>query len=71
MPESPPSLITIGVIAEALDVTPDRVQRILRTRPHIKPAAYAGHTRLFASDAIAQVRHEINAIDAKRQGVRR
>lgn len=61
-----PSLITIGVIADTLQTSPDRVRRILQTRRHIKPAAYAGHARLFTSEAISQVRRELNAIDARR-----
>ncbi len=61
-----PKLITIGVIAEAVGASPDRIRRILQTRSHIRPAAYAGHTRLFTSNAIAQIRHELNAIDARK-----
>jgi len=66
-----PQLITVGVIADTLGVTPDRVRRVLQTRKHIRPTAFAGNTRLFTSDAIAQVRHEISAIDARRSGVGR
>lgn len=62
----PPKLITVGVIAETLDVNPDRVRRILRTRRHILPAAYAGNTRLFTSEAISQIRRELDGIDARR-----
>lgn len=68
MSNSPPSLVTVGVIACELGVPVDRVCRVLRTRPHIKPRAYAGNVRLFDNVAIAQVRHEINAIDARRGG---
>jgi methylphosphotriester-DNA--protein-cysteine methyltransferase len=63
-----PTLITVGVIADAVGISPDRVRRILRTRRHIRPAAYAAHMRLFRSEAIAQVRYEINAMDARRSG---
>ena len=69
----PPKLVTVGVIAFELGVPVDRVSRILRSRPHIKPRAYAGHTRLFDNNAIALIRHELNAIDARkaaRKGVR-
>jgi len=66
----PPHLITVGVIADTLGENPDRIRRILRTRRHIRPAAYAGQTRLFTSDAVAQVSRELHAIDAKRQAVR-
>lgn len=68
MKTKPPKLVTVGVIAGELGVSVDRVCRILRTRPHIKPRAYAGNVRLFDNAAIAQVRHELNAIDARRAG---
>lgn len=61
-----PRLITTGVIAKAVGTTPERVARLLRSRPYIEPAAYAGHVRLFMPEVIAQVRHEVNAIDARR-----
>ncbi len=69
MPYSPPKLVTVGVIADEIGVGVDRVCRVLRTRGHIKPVAFAGNTRLFDTQAIALVRHELNAIDAKREGV--
>lgn len=61
-----PSLLTPSRIAELLGVSLYRVQHILRTRPHIIPRAKAGAVRLYRSEAVAQVRHEINAIDARR-----
>lgn len=64
---TPPKLVTVGVIAAEVGATVDRVCRVLRARPHIKPRAYAGITRLFNNSAIAQVRHELNAIDARRE----
>jgi len=66
MNDTPPNLVTVGVIASELGVSVDRVLRVLRTRPHIRPKAYAGNVRLFDNTAIAQVRHEINAIDARK-----
>lgn len=66
MAKNPPRLVTVGVIAAELGVSVDRVSRILRGRPHIQPRAYAGNTRLFDNAAIAQVRHELNSIDARR-----
>ena len=63
-----PTLVTLGVIAAELGIPVDRVCRILRARPHIRPRAYAGNTRLFDNAAIALVRHELNAIDARRGG---
>ncbi len=61
-----PKLVTVGVIASEVGVSVDRVCRLLRTRPHIQPSAYAGNTRLFDNAAIAMVRHALNAIDARR-----
>jgi hypothetical protein len=66
-----PSLLTPGRIADALGVPLPRVLYILATRRHILPAARAGTLRLYDSAAVAAVRHELNAIDARRsrQGV--
>jgi hypothetical protein len=61
-----PQLITAGVIATELRQPLHRVLHVLATRPHIRPAARAGNLRLFASRAVAMVRHELNAIDARR-----
>ena len=63
-----PRLRTPGVIAQELGETLQRVQYVLRTRPHIKPAALAGRLRLYDRQAVAMVRHEINAMDARRAG---
>jgi len=69
--ETVPSLLTPGRIADALGVSLPRVLYILATRRHIRPAARAGTIRLFDREAVAQVRHELTAIDArKRTGVR-
>jgi hypothetical protein len=58
-------LRTAGVIARELNVPLTRVLYILRTRGHIEPVARAGRLRLFDRNAVAQVRHELNAIDAR------
>ncbi len=63
-----PRLRTPGVIARELGESLQRVQYVLRTRPHIKPAALAGRLRLYDRQAVAMVRHEINAMDARRGG---
>lgn len=63
---SPPKLITPGVIADRLRVPLHRVQHILRSREHIQPVARAGTLRLYDRQAVAMVRHELNAIDARR-----
>ena len=67
MPSStPPSLITPGVIARELGVPLHRVLHILRTRKHIRPSARAGILRLYDRAALAMVRHELHAIEARR-----
>ena len=63
-----PTLLTPGRIADALSVPLHRVQHILATRPHIQPVARAGTLRLFDKAAVARIRHELNTIDARRDG---
>ena len=60
------TLITPGTIAAELRAPLHRVLRVLATRGHIKPAARAGGVRVYRAEAIAQVRHELSAIDARR-----
>lgn len=62
----PPKLITSGAIAAELHEPLHRVLRVLATRKHIRPAAFAGTLRLYSRTAIAMVRYELNAIDAHR-----
>lgn len=62
--EKTPKLITPGVIAGQVGVPLHRVLYVLRTRPHITPAARAGRLRLYRAEAVAMIRHELNAIDA-------
>jgi hypothetical protein len=62
----PPKLITSGVIATELGEPLHRVSRVLATRKHIRPSAQAGTLRLYDRRAVAMVRHELNAIDARR-----
>jgi len=66
--EQCPQLWTTGRIAEILQVPLHRVQYVLATRPHIQPSARAGHFRLYDRHAMSQIRHELNAIDARRVG---
>jgi hypothetical protein len=61
-----PRLNTPGRLANALNVPLHRVLYVLRTRRHIRPTARAGALRLFDRKAIAMVRHELHAIDARR-----
>ncbi|MEK6677031.1 MAG: hypothetical protein AABZ47_15435 [Planctomycetota bacterium] len=62
-----PKLLTPGVVAAELGEPLHRVMHVLATRQHIQPAARAGTLRLYRRDAIAMVRHELNAIDARRR----
>jgi len=66
MDPSIPKLLTVGLLAARLSVSKRRVQHLLRTRPHIQPAAVAGHTRVFSHLTLAQLRYEINLQDARR-----
>lgn len=66
-----PSLLTPGRLAEELGVPLRRVQHILSTRQHIRPVARAGILRLYDRAALASLRHELNAQDARRAGGRR
>jgi len=61
-----PRLRTPGVIATETGAALSRVLYILETRPHIEPSAFAGRIRLYDRQAVALVRHELNAIDARR-----
>jgi hypothetical protein len=61
-----PQLLTAGRISEILDERTSRVNYVLDSRLHIQPVARAGLLRLYKSSVIAQVRHEINAIDARK-----
>lgn len=63
-----PQARTVGLISRELGVPISRVTYILRTRPHIQPIGAAGNVRLFGSDAVAQIRYELNRIDARRDG---
>ncbi len=61
-------LRTPGVLAADLDVPLHRVLYVLRTRGHIRPSARAGCLRLYDREAVALIRHELNAIDARQEG---
>jgi hypothetical protein len=61
-----PRLTTPGTLARTLGVPLHRVLYVLRTRQYIRPAARAGALRLFDRRALAMVRHELHAIDARR-----
>ncbi len=61
-------LRTPGVLAAELGVPLHRVEYVLQSRPHIKPSARAGRLRLYDHEAIALIRHELTAIDARQAG---
>jgi hypothetical protein len=66
MANDTPQLRTAGVIAVELGAPLSRVLHILRTRRHIRPIGRAGTLRLYDRRAVAMIRHELNAIDARR-----
>ena len=63
-----PFLLTPGRIAAELGVPLPRVLYVLATRTHIRPSARAGTLRLFSRQAVAEIRDELNDIDARRRG---
>jgi len=63
-----PHLRTPGVMAADLGEPLHRVLYVLHTRKHIQPAARAGRLRLYNRKALAAVRGELAAIDARRRG---
>lgn len=63
----PPRLRTSGILARDLGVPLHRVLHVLKTRTHIRPAAFAGTLRLYDADGVRLVRDELAAIDARRR----
>ena len=61
----PPELNTLGKVAQHLQVPVHRVQYIVRSRPHLRPAATAGRLRLFDDKTIEQIAKELQTIDSK------
>ena len=61
----PPELNTLGKVAQHLQVPVHRVQYVLRSRPHLQPAATAGRLRLFDDETIEQIAKELQTIDSK------
>ena len=58
-------LNTVGVLAQKLNQPIHRTTHLLRTREHIRTAAIAGRSRLYPELAVAQLRYELNCIDAR------
>jgi hypothetical protein len=65
MDTNTPKVRTAGSIARELNEPLHRVAYILNTRSHIRPMCRAGRLRVYDCVAVAQVRHELNAIDAR------
>lgn len=63
-----PALLTVGRIATILGIPIHRVRFVLATRSDIEPTAFAGRTRLFDKRALARIRYEVAAMDARRCG---
>ena len=61
----PPELNTLGKVAQHLQVPVHRVQYIVRSRPHLRPAATAGRLRLFDDKTIEQIAKELQSIDSR------
>ena len=61
-----PILRTPGRLAAELGVPLHRILHVLTTRSHIRPVARAGTLRLYDNAAVAKVRYELNAQDARR-----
>lgn len=61
-----PKLRTPGVIARELGEPLHRVLYVLRTRSFIAPTARAGRLRLYDLEAVARIRHALNAMDARK-----
>ena len=60
-----PQLMTTGRIAQQLGQPVYRVAYVIATR-RISESARAGTLRLFDRQAMARIRHELNAMDARR-----
>lgn len=60
-----PQLLTPRRIAKKLNIPLHRVLHVLRTREHIRPTARLGKIRVFNHAALAMIRHELHAIDAR------
>ena len=70
MAQSEFRLRTPGVIAGELGVPLHRVLYVLRKRAFIAPSARAGRLRLYERQVVAMIRHELNAMDARKGATR-
>jgi hypothetical protein len=60
-----PELNTPGKVAQQLGVPVHRVQYVLRSRPHLRPAATAGRLRLFDDETIELIKAELERIGSR------
>jgi hypothetical protein len=51
--------------AKILGTTPETIRRILALRPYIRPAALGDRVRVFDQHGLAQIRHALNAMEAR------
>ena len=65
MAESIPTLVTVADLARAFDVSESILRRILRQRG-IRPTAMAASVGVFDQEAVARVRHAVNAYRAQK-----
>lgn len=65
-PTSAPQLLTVGRMAELLNIPRYRLTYLIDTRADIQPCARAGNVRLFDRQALARLRYEIARIEARR-----
>ncbi|MEQ9454187.1 MAG: hypothetical protein RLN76_06290 [Phycisphaeraceae bacterium] len=63
---APPKLLTVPIIAKALNTTQARVRRIIERNSDIRPLCQVGHAFAYHTDTVARIRHEIAKADARR-----
>lgn len=67
---TPDGIVTPGDIARELGEAWHRVAYVLKRRPHIRPLRRVGAVCAYAPEAVALVRAELAAIDARRPATR-
>jgi len=65
MTESPPSLLTTGVIATRLKVPVHRIEYVVRTR-NIEPCSKAGSAYVFTEDDVERIARILHQIDSEK-----
>jgi hypothetical protein len=67
MPQTIPSVPTVGEIARRLGVPLHRVEYVIRSR-NLHPCGLAGHARVFTEADVAHIASELRRMDDDRQG---